>query len=1368
MKALFFNMLGASFYGSVVILAVLLLRLVLKKAPKSMVCLLWLLAAARLVMPFTIESRLSLQPPAENIAQIRQEMVSGSQTGDDVQTQTGQIPAIPQDSDGQAALPGDVQIFISDDAVTQDAVTNHTQRVTDYGAIAAWIWMSGIAGLLGYSAWSYWRLRSRVREAVRMEDGSWECPGLDTAFVLGLFRPRIYLPGGLSDRDRELILAHERCHIARKDHWIKPLGYLVLMLHWFNPLVWLAYVCLCRDIEMACDERVVKKMDVADRKDYSLALLNCSTRGLGIAACPVAFGEVGVKQRILGVLHYRKPGFWIVVAAVAAVVFVVACLMTGPETKSDSPLDPENAASMLENRSTVITVEYRQNINGSISVCKADGARAAEILADADFRSWLVSESHGDFTAYVDLEILEGLSLRIFDNGHADVIRGEEIRHYGAPKGLYQRLHELMEPAVSQDVITAALEMGSSVWNLNMTVDNISPTGLRLCFTQSGWFPGSATGSLRYGAAFGLERFDGESWVPVEKVTGDEVTAWATVAYLIQLDDTVSHTGDWSWLYGELPPGRYRIVKDVSLDIPNQESLDADFYAEFYLVDDHMDTYIDIEPLDSWGLTPEVRDVTPTGMTLVCTHWGNTPGEIIAGEEFEIFAKKGQGWVQLPAVTHEVIWKDIAWVVNKNGQTQWTLDWEWLYGALPQGEYVLHKKFSGDFPLEMYVPFTVGEATVSHWRDLPALEVCRRALEEFKSRESGYVTWENTFGSNGVIRSRVTGEYWFAGENWLRKIDPNHSLSVWRPSYLGMGNMVYRSSGDEVEEWIAVGDEGAAGLQPWIFGLEWDEEKISLLYDECVGEEWQITVEVRGTPPAVVDGSVTQYQVTFRFDGDGRLLGTDYAYLEPSGDEVETMVVSTMNIPQTTNQNPEQVLAEAMEPLLREENRYLELCREALAAFQADETWYISVQTVSAYDGPRMEYQSEMWGDGEDRLCKLSSQQINDGSSHCWLVKDGRCYTRDLGNRGDMDLSYDTGWYQVDAFSEQETEVWQRELDWNSANITWRSTQETEGGVTVICGTDLCMDFLEGQGEVADSRLEFRLDADGNLVSIGWTLEYTDGGIFSQTSTISWDSDAAIRAAIEAEAAETLRPEYTYYLEQCRVVLEGFQKLDSYHVVQQDFYGGSILNSSTVTNYWRSGDDWCHIAQNRDVDNGHIVHRLKKDGVEYLQELYNTLTEDPQGRPWSVMAVPSDCMNGNWLEVFSWEDSMVEHVITDAAGDGGTVVTMAVKEDPSAFGKYCPYEAHLHFEPDGRLKSVELILQENQGEQNWYMINAIYNVDYLENPDAQIDAVYEEVYAAMNCTDPNCTDVTHYHYGIACTVEGCENPAHGHGGHDHH
>lgn len=164
----------------------------------------------------------------------------------------------------------------------------------------------------------------------------------------------------------------------------------------------------------------------------------------------------------------------------------------------------------------------------------------------------------------------------------------------------------------------------------------------------------------------------------------------------------------------------------------------------------------------------------------------------------------------------------------------------------------------------------------------------------------------------------------------------------------------------------------------------------------------------------------------------------------------------------------------------------------------------------------------------------------------------------------------------------------------------------------------------------------------------------------------------------------------------------------------------------------------------------------------------NTLTENPQGRPWSRAAGPSDCMSGNWLAVFNWENSDLEYVSTDNTGDDGTRVKLAVTKDPSAFGRYCPYMVEFSFEHDGRFSGAYLCLEENDGEQRWSIIDSIYNIDYIENVDAQIDAVYEDVRTALNCTDPNCTDVTHNHYGIACTVEHCDNPAHGHGGHDHH
>ena len=320
MGALFQNVLEASFHGGIVIVVVLLARLVLRKAPKKYICLLWLLAALRLLMPFEIESRLSLQPELNPVVQSGDVFVPEEHP--EVPAVT--YPASPAMPDSQE-FPDDVVIVTTPNAVEKEEI-----RAVDYTEIFSRVWLSVAAGMLVYSALSYLRLRRRVGDGVILSEGIWVSGRIDSPFVMGFFRPRIYLTPGLGEKEREYVLAHEKCHIRRGDQWWKLLGYITLAVHWFHPLVWLGYVLLCRDLEMACDEAVVKEMAVAERKAYSAALLACSARGHTIAACPVAFGEVSVKERIRNVLNYRKPKFWIVLIALTAIVVVAVCFLTTP------------------------------------------------------------------------------------------------------------------------------------------------------------------------------------------------------------------------------------------------------------------------------------------------------------------------------------------------------------------------------------------------------------------------------------------------------------------------------------------------------------------------------------------------------------------------------------------------------------------------------------------------------------------------------------------------------------------------------------------------------------------------------------------------------------------------------------------------------------------------------------------------------------------------------------------------------------------------------------------------------------------------------------------------------------------------------
>lgn len=310
MSELFLKIVNMSISASWVVIAVLTLRFCLKKAPKWVNVLLWGIVAVRMVFPFSIESVLSLIPSAETISpSIMMEQSPSVQTG---------VPALnhvinPVISGSFTPAPGasanPLQIWIP---------------------VLAGIWLFGIAALFLYSAVSYWRLRRKVCEAVILRGNIYQSEKVCSPFVLGIIRPKIYLPYHMDSREMDHVIAHEQTHIRRKDHWWKPLGFLLLTTHWFNPLMWLSYILLCRDIELACDEKVIRKMSNEQRADYTQALVACSVDRRLITACPLAFGEIGVKERVKSVMNYKKPAFWIVLASVIVCAVIAVCFLTNP------------------------------------------------------------------------------------------------------------------------------------------------------------------------------------------------------------------------------------------------------------------------------------------------------------------------------------------------------------------------------------------------------------------------------------------------------------------------------------------------------------------------------------------------------------------------------------------------------------------------------------------------------------------------------------------------------------------------------------------------------------------------------------------------------------------------------------------------------------------------------------------------------------------------------------------------------------------------------------------------------------------------------------------------------------------------------
>ena len=323
MSEVFLKIMNMSISASWLILAVLLLRLVLKKAPKWMRVLLWGFVAIRLVCPFTVESILSLIPSAEIVSP--DIMMDWTPT---VSTGIGSLDNVVNPIITQAFAPNPL------------SSANPLQILIP---VMGNVWVLGIVVMLLYTALSYFLLRRKVSTAILLRDNIYQSENVDSPFVLGIFRPKIYLPFRLDDHSLNYVVAHEQAHIRRKDHWWKPIGFGILTVYWFNPLLWLGYILLCRDIELACDEKVIKEMDNDSRADYTQALVTCSVNRRRIAACPLAFGEVGVKERVKSVLNYKKPAFWIVVAAIVACVVVAVCFLTNPKTSAsnDPSLPPD-------------------------------------------------------------------------------------------------------------------------------------------------------------------------------------------------------------------------------------------------------------------------------------------------------------------------------------------------------------------------------------------------------------------------------------------------------------------------------------------------------------------------------------------------------------------------------------------------------------------------------------------------------------------------------------------------------------------------------------------------------------------------------------------------------------------------------------------------------------------------------------------------------------------------------------------------------------------------------------------------------------------------------------------------------------------
>lgn len=324
MEALFLKLLDMGVSASWLILAVIAARFLLRNAPKSVRCILWALVALRLTCPVTIPSPFSLAPQAPAVEQIltaREIPIPTPVSGNRNNTTLNNISVeTPKPESASASL-----------------------RLTE---IFSAVWLAGLSAMLLYALAGFLRLRRTVFASLSIGGNLWICDDIPAPFILGILRPRVYLPSNLDEAQARYVIAHENAHLRHFDHFWKPLGYGLLSVYWFHPLVWAAYVLFCRDLELACDERVVREMKLSERAAYSQALLDCSRERGSVAACPLAFGETGVKTRVKAVLNYRKPAFWIVIVSVIVCAVVAACFLTSPPVIQDNISDSGSSVSI--------------------------------------------------------------------------------------------------------------------------------------------------------------------------------------------------------------------------------------------------------------------------------------------------------------------------------------------------------------------------------------------------------------------------------------------------------------------------------------------------------------------------------------------------------------------------------------------------------------------------------------------------------------------------------------------------------------------------------------------------------------------------------------------------------------------------------------------------------------------------------------------------------------------------------------------------------------------------------------------------------------------------------------------------------------
>ena len=694
MESLFSNILTASFHGSIVIAVVILLRLVLKKAPRKFICFLWLLAGLRLLMPFEIQSSLSLQPMPE-VSQVQQWQAPEARPAEE----SAPWETLPE----PAELHQEVQLpRVSENPISFTPTTNPTverpQPTLNWRGAIPYVWLFVAACFGIYTVFAYLRLKYKVREAVKIP-GGWECDRIETAFILGFIRPKIYIPMGLSPAVRKHILAHERTHLEKGDHWFKMIGFLALALHWFNPLVWIAYVLLCKDIELACDERVVQFMDLEERKSYSAALLSCSTNRAHFAACPVAFGEVSVKDRIKMVLNYRRPGFWVSLLGVIAIAFVAVCLLTNPTEKETS-----------DDATDTIPAQAEAQSESEITAKRISDGLEALVSAD-DYHLFIHDDTNEGGVGWQIHFVKDGENTLWWSTGH---------RTQEGHMVLNQRNYTYVEK-------------DDGVWVATDATDNsLEPLIEQFSFKEKELFNiKSEVKTNDYGITYEELTFTAQS----AGENGQQIAQPVTVIFDenggltgIRIFNSGRKGGDiFTFSTFDMEEPR-KTLEDASARIVSAEEIGP---IEEETEDERL--------MKEWGIEFRVDDdrLSVSGSEVWFAEADGYDDVICTDDRYWLEKKTDSGWEVLSTLTDDIQWKETSYVLSHGMYTMVYTQWSDLYGTLPGGVYRLGKTFTNQTIHKTctgYGEFQIFENPASTAEQKAAVEKCYAAVEELKNR----------------------------------------------------------------------------------------------------------------------------------------------------------------------------------------------------------------------------------------------------------------------------------------------------------------------------------------------------------------------------------------------------------------------------------------------------------------------------------------------------------------------------------------------------------------------------------------------------------------------------------------------------------